>query len=94
MMGRSPSGAGSEGCLAKRYQEAPRRPTQICSQRPAGWGGSLGMGRIVLVEQRAFKCARHGLSTGTARPEMPGVYTNVDPVLRQAVNQLPVSDWV
>jgi len=46
--------------------------------------------------------AQRGVSTAVTQrllehssPQLTNdVYTNVDPVLRQAINQLPVSEWV
>jgi integrase len=46
--------------------------------------------------------AQRGVSTAVTQrllehssPQLTNdIYTNVDPVLRQAINQLPVTDWV
>jgi integrase len=56
----------------------------------------------VLRKTFASLLAQRGVSTAVTQrllehssPQLTNdVYTNVDPVLRQAVNQLPVSDWV
>jgi integrase len=56
----------------------------------------------VLRKTFASLLAQRGVSTAVTQrllehssPQLTNdVYTNVDPVLRQAINQLPVSDWV
>ena len=56
----------------------------------------------VLRKTFASLLAQRGVSTAVTQrllehssPQLTNdVYTNVDPVLRQAVNQLPVAEWV
>lgn len=65
----------------------------------------LGMPELKFHDLRktfASLLAQRGVSTAVTQrllehssPQLTNeVYTNVDPVLRQAVNLLPVSDWV
>ena len=56
----------------------------------------------ILRKTFASLLAQRGVSTAVTQrllehssPQLTNdVYTNVDPVLRQAINQLPVADWI
>ena len=68
-------------------------------------GRGEGLPKLKLHDLRktfAFLLAQRGVSTAVTQrllehstPQLTNdVYTNVDPALRQAINQLPVSEWV
>jgi integrase len=86
---------GQEKLFADNF--SPKKWKKVCKQ--------VGLPNLKFHDLRktfASLLAQRGVSTAVTQrllehssPQLTNdVYTNVDPVLRQAVNQLPVTDWV
>jgi integrase len=86
---------GQEKLFADRF--SPKKWKKLCML-----AGLPGLKFHDLRKTFASLLAQRGVSTAVTQkllehssPQLTNdVYTNVDPVLRQAVNQLPVADWV